>query len=73
MDFTFKHVDGRIILVVRIQVWGGDVVNEYDVTEKLMDDGVVDDYLDNKLGLDDYKRIDGAIAYVGKDRDKYNK
>ena len=73
MDFTFKHVDGKIILVVRVRIWDGDVINEYDVTDKLMDSGVVDDYLDHKLGLDDYKRIDGVITYVGKDKDRYKK
>jgi hypothetical protein len=73
MKHNFEYADGRIYLVTTIQVWGGDVVERTDVTEKLMDSGVVDDYLDHKLGLDDYKRIDGVTTYVGKDKDKYNK
>jgi hypothetical protein len=66
MKYEFKHVDGRIIMVTTLQIWGGDVTNEYDVTDKLMKDGVVDDYLDFHLGLlPEYKMKTGKITYTG--------
>jgi hypothetical protein len=73
MKHNFEYENGRIYLVTTIQVWGGDVVNREDITDKLMNSGVVDDYLDHQLGLDDYKRVNGVITYVGKDKDKYQK
>jgi hypothetical protein len=69
MKHNFEHVDGRIYLVTTIQVWGGDVVERVDVTDKLMP--VVDDYLDHHLGLNDYKHTNGRISYTGEN--KYNK
>ncbi|MER2007146.1 MAG: hypothetical protein ABS939_06800 [Psychrobacillus sp.] len=61
MRHSFKHVNGRIILVTSI--------GETDVTDDIMP--VVDDYLDYHLELDDYKRIDGKIVYTGKDKGRY--
>lgn len=61
MRHSFKHVNGRIIIVTSIE--------EVDVTDDVMP--VVDDYLDYHLGLDDYKRIDGKIVYIGRDKDRY--
>jgi hypothetical protein len=49
MKSEFKHVDGKIIMVTIVTVWGGDIVTEEDVTEQVMP--VVDDYLDHHLGL----------------------
>jgi len=69
---SFKLVDGKITMVVEQLIWGEWVVLfEKDVTDEVMP--VVDDYLDEKLGLDDYKRINGVVTYVGKDAGKYRK
>lgn len=33
MKHRFEVREDRIFLIITIQVWDGDVVNEYDVTE----------------------------------------
>ena len=69
MKFEFKHVDGKIILVTTLQVWGGDVTNEIDVTDKVMP--VVDDMLDFHLGLSkdgEYKHKGTRLNYVGENK-----
>lgn len=65
MKHSFEHVDGRIYLVTTTLVWGDSIVKRHDITDEIMP--VVDNYLDTKLGLDDYKRIDGVITYIGKE------
>jgi hypothetical protein len=35
MKHHFEVENDRIYLVITIQVWGGDVVNRYDVTESV--------------------------------------
>lgn len=76
MKIKFVHEDGRIYLEVYQQIWsdGEDdsvIVLREDVTDRVMP--VVDDYLDEQLGLNDYKRVNGVITYVGKDKDRYQK
>lgn len=44
MKFELEHVEGKIFLVVTIQIWGGDVTEKHDITEKF--DSVLDDYVD---------------------------
>jgi hypothetical protein len=65
----FQLVDGRIILKVEHLVWG-EWINliEEDVTDQVMP--VVDDYLDDKLGLhlSDYGFKGGKINYTGEDK-----
>lgn len=65
MKHSFEHVDGKIYLVTTTLVWGDSIVKRHDITDEIMP--VVDNYLDTKLGLDDYKRIDGVITYIGKE------
>ena len=71
MKYEFKHVNGRIILVATTQIWGGDVVKEIDVTDQVMPS--VDDYLDHRLGLTDYRYKNAKLSYEGEDKDKYQK
>jgi hypothetical protein len=46
---SFKHKDGKIYLVMSQLVWGEEIVHEREITEDVMP--IVDDYLDEKLGL----------------------
>lgn len=32
---SFKFKDGRIYLITNLEIWGGNVTNEIDVTEEL--------------------------------------
>lgn len=58
MKVEFKLIDGKIFMTVSQRLWSLDgeedlvVVLQEDVTEKVMP--VVDDYLDERLGLNDY-------------------
>lgn len=71
MKNKFEHRDGRIYLITTIQIWDGDVVNEYDVTDQMKP--IIDDYLDYHLIINDYAHVDGKIIYEGKDKDRYQK
>jgi PhoPQ-activated pathogenicity-related protein len=56
----FKHVEGRIILVVSHLVWGEYItLIEEDVTDEIMP--IVDDCLDYHLNLKDYKHSNARI------------
>lgn len=76
----FNLVDGRIILTVKQPIWSYDseeeesiVLGSVDVTDKVMPVAKeLDDKKFNEL-LEDYKRIDGVITYVGEDKDRYEK
>jgi hypothetical protein len=49
---NFKHKDGKIYLVMSQLIWGETIVHEREITEDVMP--VVDDYLDEQLGLTNY-------------------
>jgi hypothetical protein len=49
IKISFKHENGKIYLVMSQLVWGEEIVHEREVTEDVMP--VVDDYLDEQLGL----------------------
>ncbi|MEE5181078.1 hypothetical protein JDW21_19425 [Bacillus subtilis] len=68
MKHKFELIDGRIYLITKIDIWGG-AVEKTDVTDEVMP--VVDNYLDHLLK--DYKRVNGIVTYVGKDKDRYKK
>ncbi|MGV4321125.1 hypothetical protein [Bacillus mojavensis] len=70
MKHKFKLINGRIYLITELSIWDG-VIEEIDVTDQVMP--VVDEYLDHNQLLDDYKRINGVVTYIGKDKDKYKK
>jgi len=70
MRLQFELIDGRIYATVYQLVWSEDddeiVVLRDDVTDRVMP--VVDDWLDEQLGLSDYKYINGKLEYVGKEK-----
>lgn len=65
MKHSFEHVDGRIYLVTTTLVWGDSIVKRHDITDEIIP--VIDNYLNTKLGLTYYKRIDGVITYIGEE------
>jgi hypothetical protein len=71
MEHSFELVKGRINLVLKLKVWGENIVEYRDVHDEIVP--IFNESVDIKFNGYDYKMIDGVLTYVGTDKDKYQK